>query len=131
MISGFLRSIRNKLLLLVLIANLSALLVAGGALIYNEVVEYRQGLIDELNTQADILGQASAAALDFNDAKAAEENLAQLRAQPKVLAAAIASAAACDSVATTHMPKLCSSLVIVRPARITVPSRQSPWRCSK
>ncbi|BAL25605.1 response regulator [Azoarcus sp. KH32C] len=89
MISGFLRSIRHKLLLMALIGNLGALLVAGGALVYYESLVFRQTLLDELNTQADILAYASTAALQFNDPVAARESLAQLTAQPKVLAAAL------------------------------------------
>lgn len=87
-----LRSIRSKLMWMVLFANCCALLVAGGALLFNAARDYRASLLDELNTQADILGRSSMAALEFNDAETAADNLAQLAAQPKILAAAIYTA---------------------------------------
>ena len=83
------RSIRYKLLLIVLAANFGMLIVAAAALLYNDLREYRQALISELTTHADIIGQASVPALEFNDPQAATENLALLRAKPEVLAAAI------------------------------------------
>ena len=83
------RSIRHKLLLIVLAANFCMLIVAAAALLYNDLREYRLALISELTTHADIIGQASVPALEFNDPKTATENLALLRAKPEVLAAAI------------------------------------------
>ncbi|QDQ25004.1 HAMP domain-containing protein [Chitinimonas arctica] len=85
-------SIRFKFLLTVLATNLGTLIVAGSALVYNDAREYRQGLVNELTTQADILGQASASALEFNDPKFANENLALLRAKPEIVAAGIYAA---------------------------------------
>ena len=84
-----LRSVRHKLLLMVLVANFVTLLVAGGALLYYDLTEQRGKLAAELATLAAILGQGSVAALEFDDAKVANENLAQLRANPNIVAAAI------------------------------------------
>lgn len=86
-----LRSVRHKLLLMVLVANFATLLVAGGALLYHDLVEQRSKLAAELVTLAAILGQGSVAALEFDDARVASENLAQLQANPNVVAAAIYS----------------------------------------
>ncbi|MEH6458817.1 ATP-binding protein [Chitinimonas sp. JJ19] len=87
-----LRSIRYKLLLTLLASNLCTLLVAAAVLIYNDLQEYRLNLSSELNTQAEILGQASIAALEFNDPKVAQENLALLKIKPGIIAAGLYTA---------------------------------------
>ncbi len=84
-----LRLVRHKLLLMVLVANFVTLMVAGGALLYHGLTEQRSKLAAELVTLAAILGQGSVTALEFDDAKVASENLAQLRANPNIVAAAI------------------------------------------
>jgi PAS domain S-box-containing protein len=87
-----LRSIRDKLLALVLAANIGTLLAAGGMLLYNDLREYRRDLETEIRVQADIMGLATTSALEFNDAKAANENLALLKIRPEIVAAAIYTA---------------------------------------
>ncbi|MES2952259.1 MAG: response regulator [Pseudomonadota bacterium] len=84
-----LRSVRHKLLLMVLVANFFTLVTAGGALLYHDLMEHRNKAAAELSTLGGILGQGSVAALEFDDAKVANENLAQLRANPNIVAAAI------------------------------------------
>lgn len=87
-----LRSVRHTLLLMVLVANFFTLVAAGGALLYHDLQENRSKTAGELTALADILGQGSIAALEFDDAKVAHENLAQLRANPDIVAAAIYTA---------------------------------------
>ncbi|MDR7375904.1 signal transduction histidine kinase/CheY-like chemotaxis protein [Rhodoferax ferrireducens] len=87
-----LRSVRHKLLLMVLVANFFTLMAAGAALFYHDLMENRTKTAAELTTLAGILGQGSAAALEFDDPKVAHENLAQLRANPNIVAAAIYTA---------------------------------------
>jgi len=87
-----LRSVRHKLLLMVLVANFVTLFVAGAALLYYDLAEHRDKTAAELTTLAGILGQGSMAALEFDDAKVANESLAQLRANPNIVAAAIYTA---------------------------------------
>ncbi|MBY0238246.1 MAG: response regulator [Burkholderiaceae bacterium] len=84
-----LRSISNKLLLLVLAANLSTLLMAGAALLYHDFHEARAKTAAELHALANLLGQSSIAALEFSDAKVAADNLANLRAAHNVTSAAL------------------------------------------
>lgn len=84
-----LRSVRDKLLLMVLVANVVTLLAAGGALLYHDLQENRTRAVSELTALADILGQGSVLALEFDDPKVANENLAQLQANPNIVAAAI------------------------------------------
>src|SRR5262249_32280811 len=83
------RSIRRKLMVVVLATTITALLVAAASLIFYDLRSYRQTSIDNLATQAEILARATAPALAFNDAKSAQEDLVQLRARPQILAAAL------------------------------------------
>ncbi|UXI70045.1 ATP-binding protein [Tahibacter amnicola] len=92
MILASVRSVRRKLLLVVGTVTLAALVVTGAALLVYDARAYRQTWMADLETQADILGRASAPALTFDDPKAAQENLALLKARPQVLAAAVYSA---------------------------------------
>jgi signal transduction histidine kinase len=82
-------SIRHKLVLVVLAATFAALAVAGVALVIYDLRTYQQSGVDDLATQAQILGRASAPALAFDDPKAANEYLTLLRAKPNISAAAI------------------------------------------
>jgi PAS domain S-box-containing protein len=86
------RSIRRKLTLVVLATTLAALLVTGVALAIYDLREYRETGINDLVTQAEILGRASVPALAFEDPKAAHENLQLLRAKPRISSAAIYNA---------------------------------------
>lgn len=86
------RSIRYRLVLVVLATTFAALTVAGAAMVYYELRAYQRSWVNDLVTQADILGRASAPALAFDDAKSARENLSLLRARPQISAAAIYNA---------------------------------------
>jgi len=86
------RSIRRKVMLVVLATTMTALLVTALAMLVYETRSYRTAIVDDLTTQADILARASGPALLFDDPAAARENLALLRARPQILAATIESA---------------------------------------
>jgi len=86
------RSVRRKLGLVVLVTTLVALVLAGAAMVIYDQSTYRRSWVNDLTTQADILGRASAPALSFDDPKSANENLALLATRPKVSAAAIYNA---------------------------------------
>ena len=91
--SGTLRglkySVRQKLMMIVLATTLTALLVAGAVLVIFDLRNYQQSLVDDLTTQADIVGRASAAALAGHNPVVAQENLSLLKMRPHILAAAI------------------------------------------
>jgi two-component system, sensor histidine kinase len=86
------RSVRGKMLAVVLATTLAALLVTALALLYYNVVDYRQTQLADVRTQAEILGRASAASLAFNDRREAQSDLATLRARPDIEAAALYAA---------------------------------------
>jgi len=85
------RSLRGKMLAVVLATTATALLVNALALLYYNVRDYRETQIADMRTQAEILGRASAAAVAFNDKRVAERDLATLQARPDVEAAALYS----------------------------------------
>ncbi|MBN8741432.1 MAG: hypothetical protein BGP24_15875 [Lysobacterales bacterium 69-70] len=86
------RSVRRKLQLLVVVTTLAALVITSVGMVAYDMRNYQRVWVADLQTQADILGQASAPALAFDDPKAAGENLALLKARPSILAAAIYTA---------------------------------------
>jgi signal transduction histidine kinase len=86
------RSVRHKLTLVVMATTLAALLVTGIALVIYDLRAYREAGFNDLQTQADILGRSSAAALAFDDPRTALENVRLLKAKPEVSAAAIYNA---------------------------------------
>ena len=66
-----------------------ALLIALILLLVHQYVVGRRQLLEELHTQAAIIGANSAAALVFNDEKAAREILGAIQLTPRILGAAL------------------------------------------
>jgi len=89
MLSRLQRSVRTKLLVLMLATTGVALVVAVAALVVYDLRTYHERWIADLTTQAEILGRSSIAAVAFDDKRAARENLDLLRVRPAILAAAI------------------------------------------
>ncbi|MEX2124183.1 MAG: ATP-binding protein [Woeseia sp.] len=86
---GITGSVRRKVMVIILIATFAALLVSVLALLSYEVRAYRDFLVNDLTTQADILAVNSAPALAFKDPDAAEANLALLANRSGIVAGAI------------------------------------------
>ena len=82
-------SIRYKLVAIVILTTLFALLVSSTAIVWYDLNEYRESYINDLSTQTELLGAATAAALDFDDAEVAEDGLLVLRFRPRVIAGAV------------------------------------------
>jgi signal transduction histidine kinase len=85
-------SVERKLVGMMLLGTFAGLLVAIAAMIIYDLRDYHRSWVADLTAQAELIGRNSAAALAFDDAKVARENLALLRYQPKVHAAAIYNA---------------------------------------
>ena len=83
------RSIRSKLVRAVMTTTLVALLVSVAIIIVYDLRSYHRSLVNDLATQAELVGHMSSAALTFDDPRLANENLALLRTRPQVRAAAI------------------------------------------
>ncbi|HRY19155.1 MAG TPA: response regulator [Candidatus Competibacteraceae bacterium] len=84
-------SIKNKLMVVMLLTSALVLLVAGVTLVINEVISQRKAAQAQLVTLANVIGANTASALIFNDLKAAEQNLMVLRTKPDVLYASVDS----------------------------------------
>jgi two-component system, sensor histidine kinase len=83
------RSIRNKVMALVLGITALALILSAVALVIYDLQSYEQQATRDMQAQADVLARATAPALAFNDEKAAEKDLSVMQVRPKVIAAAL------------------------------------------
>jgi signal transduction histidine kinase len=81
--------IRQKLVLIIMLATGLALLIAGTVLIVFELLRFRADMVSDLNTLADVVAQNTTAALTFDDPKAAQETLAAFESRRPVMAAAV------------------------------------------
>ena len=79
--------IRRKLTVVILLSASAAVLLAGTVGIVFEFLRYRGAIVRDMTVQAEIIGEASAAALAFQDERAARETLATLHARPEVVSA--------------------------------------------
>jgi signal transduction histidine kinase len=68
-----------------------ALLLACSSFVAYDLITFRQGTVQNLSTQAQIIGTNSVSALLFNDSQAADRTLSVLRSAPNVVSAAIFS----------------------------------------
>ncbi len=83
------RTIRKKLMGVVLTITFTAMLVSIGLVIVYDLRSYHRTLVNDLATQAELVGHMTSVALTFDDGRLASENLALLRTRPMVRAAAI------------------------------------------
>jgi signal transduction histidine kinase/ActR/RegA family two-component response regulator len=82
-------SVRNRLLLVVMITTFAALSIAAAALIVYDVRTYERSRLADLSTLADVLSAASGATLAFHDAREAQSNIELLRVHPSIVAGAL------------------------------------------
>ena len=83
------RTLRAKSIALVMLTTLSALAVALVAMVAYNLRAYHQAGVDDLSTQAELLGHTIAPALAFDDAKVAGDALRLLRVRPQIRAAVV------------------------------------------
>lgn len=86
------RSVRAKVLFVVLVTAASALLISSASMAWYELRDFRQTGVSELSAQAAVIGLAAAPALQFLDPEAAHEYLASLAANDDISSAAIYTA---------------------------------------
>jgi signal transduction histidine kinase len=82
-------SIKGKLTRIIMMTAGIALALACVGFVTYELLTYRQTMINEFSSMAGIIGTNSTAALAFTDPRAAEETLAALKSEHRVLSAAI------------------------------------------
>ena len=81
--------IRRKLLVLTLASSATALVLAASGFLAWDVAQFRTELRQDLDAQAAIVADNSAAPLTFNDTAAAGETLAVMRLRPRVTMACL------------------------------------------
>ena len=81
----FRRSVRGKLLAVVIATTTVALLMTGAAMTLYDVRSFRERQLAELTAQADILGLATGAALQFADPPSALDRDGRRRLRPGAL----------------------------------------------
>jgi signal transduction histidine kinase/ActR/RegA family two-component response regulator len=81
--------IRRKLLLLTLASSATALALASGGFLAWDIAQYRSDVVQDIDAQAAIVADNSAAPLAFRDARAATETLALMRLRPRVSVACL------------------------------------------
>ena len=86
------RSVRGKLMRLVMVTNAAAVCVAGIGMLLYDLSVYRGSWAAELTTQATILAVSVAPALEFDDPEVAQRNLEAMRIRSRVLIAALYAA---------------------------------------
>lgn len=84
-----LTTLQSQLTRASLLTTFLVLLVCSAALLTYEYITSRRNLAAEMRTQADFIAHNSAAALVFNDPRAAQENLSLLHLQQRIHTAAI------------------------------------------
>jgi len=82
-------SLAQRIVNIVMIATTLALGTMMAAFLLLDKVSSQSALVNRITTLADVVGQNSAAALDFNDKRAATEILNALRADPPVASACL------------------------------------------
>jgi signal transduction histidine kinase/CheY-like chemotaxis protein len=92
MLSAVRRSLRAKIVIVVLLTTFAALAVSAVALLIYETRTYGAFLVADATTQAEVLADITAPALEFDDPAAATANLELLRRRAGLDAAAIYTA---------------------------------------
>jgi diguanylate cyclase (GGDEF)-like protein len=84
-------SIRKKLMHLLLLTSSCALLLSAFGFAVNDLLSLRHAMLDQLRTQADIIGFNTVSALTFNDPDAALDTLSSLENEEDIIGAALFS----------------------------------------
>src|SRR5204863_3886871 len=123
--------IRRKLLLLTLASSATALVLASGGFLAWDITQFRAEVQQDVDAQAAIVADNSAAALTFSDAAAAGETLAVMRLRPRVKSACLYNTAnrvfaaysrdtggACPSSPPTELTDSWSEYIVVTPVML-------------
>ena len=82
-------SIKNKLILIVVLTSSVVLFLASVGFIISEVITFKKTMVNDLISLADVIGSNSKSALTFNDQDAARETLSALINKPNIISASI------------------------------------------
>ena len=81
---NMLRSIRHKLVFVMMITNAVSVLIASGAFVANDYIMFRNGIIRDTSILAGMVADNCTAALAFEDARSATSILSSLKSQPQI-----------------------------------------------
>ena len=112
------RSVRGKLMTVILVTTAAALLFAGTAMMVRDLTVYRHDWNNEMAAEAGIIALATAPALAFDDHNLAMRNLRALRANAAILTAALYRPSGALYAAYGRPGE------IIPPGHITVPRQQ-------
>ncbi|MDH3444644.1 MAG: response regulator, partial [Deltaproteobacteria bacterium] len=82
-------SIKSKLSIIMVLTTVGVSCLISVAFVMNQLATFRQGIVEEMATLAEVIGENSTASILFSDSKAAVDTLSGLRAQPNVISAKI------------------------------------------
>ena len=85
-------SVKQKLVTMMLITSVITLILASGGFVINELIIFRQDILEDTATLAKVVGVNSVSAITFNDQQAAAEILAALSVASDVISARIYTA---------------------------------------
>lgn len=77
-------SLRRKQSLIIMLTSSLALLLACAAFVVFDVLMFRRELVESVSSLAEVVGNNTTAALDFNDPATAAQTLAALRGEPDI-----------------------------------------------
>jgi len=109
-------SIRHKHTLIIMLTSSVVLLLACAAFVAYDRVVFRKELIEDVSILADVIGENCAAAIDFNDPKAAAGTLTALRANDNIISACVYSS---DGAVFAIYQRDATSAAFVPPATST------------
>src|ERR1700689_4111109 len=84
-----LTTVKRKLLAMSLVSTGAALIARVGVLAAYDYISFKQVMVTDTRTYADVVGGNCTAAISFNDANDASQILESLRAEPHILAACL------------------------------------------
>jgi two-component system cell cycle sensor histidine kinase/response regulator CckA len=82
-------SIRRKQMFIIMLTTSISLLLACAIFAFYEITTFKATMVLDLATLAKIIGNNTAASLDFDDPKSAEQTLSALKAQPSIMGACV------------------------------------------
>ncbi len=82
-------SIKGKLILIIILISWFTLLVASIAFVGKDIITFRNAMVNDFTSIAQVIGLNSSGALVFNDPHTAKKNLSALRSKPNVTLACI------------------------------------------
>ena len=84
-------SIQRKQMLAIMLTSTAAVLLTCFGFAAYKAIAFRRELVENLTILAEVIGENSSGALDFNDSQAAEQMLSALRVEPNIAAACLYS----------------------------------------